>query len=226
MNANIGVTDQKPLDITIVGETNLDLILYGLPEEMPVEREILASEFDMTLGGSSSILAHNLAILGTRVGFVSDVGNDAMGNIAQGYLQGSGVNLSHLRQRADAKTGVTLLLPHGKRRHILTYPGVMSELRVEDLDLAYLASARHFHLSSLFLQTGLHAGLSQLFDYLRSAGLTVSLDTNDDPTGVWRGVLDLLLDRVDILLPNEDELLQIADTATLEQALDKLALHR
>jgi sugar/nucleoside kinase (ribokinase family) len=224
MNANIGVTDQKPLDITIVGETNLDLILYGLPEEMPVEREILASEFDMTLGGSSSILAHNLAILGTRVGFVSDVGNDAMGNIAQGYLQGSGVNLSHLRQRADAKTGVTLLLPHGKRRHILTYPGVMSELRVEDLDLAYLASARHFHLSSLFLQTGLHAGLSQLFDYLRSAGLTVSLDTNDDPTGVWRGVLDLLLDRVDILLPNEDELLQIADTATLEQALDKLAL--
>jgi sugar/nucleoside kinase (ribokinase family) len=224
MNANIGVTDQKPLDITIVGETNLDLILYGLPEEMPVEREILASEFDMTLGGSSSILAHNLAILGTRVGFVSDVGNDAMGNIAQGYLQGSGVNLSHLRQRADAKTGVTLLLPHGKRRHILTYPGVMSELRVEDLDLAYLASGRHFHLSSLFLQTGLHAGLSQLFDYLRSAGLTVSLDTNDDPTGVWRGVLDLLLDRVDILLPNEDELLQIADTATLEQALDKLAL--
>jgi hypothetical protein len=27
------------LDIVIVGETNLDLILYGLPEEMPVERE-------------------------------------------------------------------------------------------------------------------------------------------------------------------------------------------
>lgn len=25
----------KPFDITIAGETNLDLILYGLPEEMP-----------------------------------------------------------------------------------------------------------------------------------------------------------------------------------------------
>ena len=212
-----------PLDICIAGETNLDLILYGLPEEMPVEREILSSEFDMTLGGSSSILAHNLAVLGTRVGFVSEVGDDAMGFIAKDYLEGSGLNLSHLRQRAGTKTGVTLLLPHGKSRHILTYPGVMSELKVEDLDLAYLTSARHFHLSSLFLQTGLHAGLPQLFDELRSAGLTVSLDTNDDPTGIWRGVLDSLLDRVDILLPNEDELLQIAGTTTAEEALDKLA---
>jgi sugar/nucleoside kinase (ribokinase family) len=96
-------------------------------------------------------------------------------------------------------------------------------MRVDDLDLAYLTSARHFHLSSLFLQTGLHAGLPQLFDDLKSAGLTLSLDTNDDPTGTWRGVLDLLLDKIDVLIPNEGELLQIADAATPEEALSKLA---
>jgi sugar/nucleoside kinase (ribokinase family) len=39
----------------------------------------------------------------------------------------------------------------GQPRHILTYPGTISELRFEDLDLDYLASARHFHMSSLFL---------------------------------------------------------------------------
>ena len=202
------------LDICIVGETNLDLILYGLPEEMPLEREILGTGFEMTLGGSSSILAHNLAVLGTRVGFVSEVGGDAMGEIAHGYLHGTGVDLAHFRQKAGA-TGVTLLLPHGKKRHILTYPGVMSDLKVEDLDFAYVSSARHFHLSSLFLQGGLHE--------LKAAGLTLSLDTNDDPSGIWRGVLDLLLDKVDILLPNLDELLKIADTATTDEALDKLA---
>jgi sugar/nucleoside kinase (ribokinase family) len=223
MNANLIPANQKALDITIAGETNLDLILYGLPEQMPVERELLGTGFEMTLGGSSSILAHNLALLGTRVGFVSEVGNDAMGDIAKGYLEHSGVELSNLRKKVGAKTAVTIQLPHGRERHILTYPGVISELKVEDLDLAYLTSARHFHLSSLFLQTGLHAGLPQLFDNLRSAGLTLSLDTNDDPAGEWRGVLDLLLDRVDILLPNEDELLRIADAATIEGALDKLA---
>lgn len=223
MSATPSHINQKALDITIVGETNLDLILRGLPEDMPVERELLANGFDVTLGGSSSILAHNLAALGTSVGFVSEVGNDAFGEIAKTYLDESGVDLACFRHKPGATTGVTVLLPHGKRRHILTYPGVMSELRVEDLDLQYLTSARHFHLSSLFLQTGLHAGLPKLFDELKAAGLTLSLDTNDDPTGNWRGVLDRLLDKVDILLPNEDELLRIADTTTLEEGLGKLA---
>ena len=214
---------QKPFEITIVGETNLDLILYGLPEYMPVERELLGDGFDMTLGGSSSILAHNLALLGTRVGFVSEVGKDAFGEVAKTYLDESGVDLACFRCKPGATTGVTIVLPHGKRRHILTYPGAMSELTVDDLDLSYLTSARHFHLSSLFLQTGLHAGLPQLFDELKAAGLTLSLDTNDDPSGIWRGVLDLLMDKVDILLPNEDELLRIAGAATLEEALTTLA---
>ena len=57
-------------DITIAGEVNLDLILYGLDEAIPLNREILASNFEMTLGSSSAILAHNLAVLGRRVGFV------------------------------------------------------------------------------------------------------------------------------------------------------------
>ena len=223
MSRNGTKPHQKPLDIAIVGETNLDLILYGLPERMPVERELLAKGFDMTLGGSSSILAHNLASLGTRVGFVSEIGNDAFGQIARSYLAESGVDLACFRSMPGATTGVTILLPHGKKRHILTYPGIMTALTVDDLDRRYLTSARHFHLSSLFLQTGLHAGLPELFDDLKGAGLTLSLDTNDDPTGTWRGVLDQLLDRIDILLPNEQELLQIAGAATLEEALSKLA---
>ena len=223
MSLRFDTTSSKPLDITIAGETNLDLIFYGLPEIMPLEREILGTDFDLTLGGSSSILAHNLASLGTKVGFVSEVGDDAMGYIARGYLEESGMDLSRFRRKPGAKTGATVLLPHGKRRHILTYPGVMSELKVNDLDLGYLTSARHFHLSSLFLQTGLHAGLPELFDELKSAGLTLSLDTNDDPSGNWGGVLDVLLEKIDVLLPNEDELLRIADAASIEEALDKLS---
>lgn len=223
MPSRHGLSSGKALDIALAGETNLDLILYGLPAEMPPERELLADGFEVTLGGSSSILAHNLAVLGTRVGFVSEVGDDPLGRIAQEFLQASGADLSHLRTRSGFSTGVTVLLPHGKQRHILTYPGIMSLLAVQDLDFEYVTSARHFHLSSLFLQTGLHEGLPALFDRLRSAGLSLSLDTNDDPAGTWSGVLDRLLDRIDILLPNEDEILRIARQPTLEKALDALA---
>jgi sugar/nucleoside kinase (ribokinase family) len=213
----------KPLDIAIVGETNLDLILYGLPPEMPTERELLGSGFALTLGGSSSILAHNLSLLGTRVGFTSQVGSDEMGDIAIARLAEAGIDTSHIARKTGTGTGVTILLPHGRERHILTYPGVMAEMTVADLDLSYLTSARHFHLSSLFLQTALHPGLPELFDHLKQAGLTLSLDTNDDPSNNWAGILPTLLDKIDLLLPNEDEIKKIARKSTLEEALDALA---
>ncbi len=66
-------------DVTIAGELNLDLILYGLPEQLPPERELLADRMMLTLGSSSAILAHNLAALGSRVGFQSRIGDDPLG---------------------------------------------------------------------------------------------------------------------------------------------------
>jgi sugar/nucleoside kinase (ribokinase family) len=70
-------------DVTIAGELNLDLILYGLPNEMPLERELLADRMMLTLGGSSAIVAHNLAALGSRVGFQARIGDDELGRIAR-----------------------------------------------------------------------------------------------------------------------------------------------
>jgi sugar/nucleoside kinase (ribokinase family) len=213
----------KRFDITIAGETNLDLILYGLSEQIPVERELLASGFQVTLGGSSSILAHNMAMLGSRVGFITQVGRDELGQIALTRLGESRVDLSEVTYQEHVSTGVTVLLHHGKTRHILTHPGTMASMKVTDLDMGYLTSARHFHLSSLFLQTGLQPDLPQLFSALKKAGLTISLDTNDDPADKWDGVLDQLLDRIDLLMPNEDEIKRISGKSTLDQALDTLS---
>ncbi len=219
---------RKQFGITIAGEINLDMILYGLPEELPVERELLATSFQMTLGSSSAIFAHNLAVLGTSVGFIGKVGGDELGQIALDRLGEGGVDLSRTIRPAvgtgapGTGTGVTLLLPHGKVRRILTYPGTMAELTCADLDIDYLASAGHFHLSSLFLQTGLHEGLVPLLQDLKTRGLQISLDTNDDPADEWGGILDQVLPLVDILMPNESELLRMAKTATLADALAKI----
>ena len=46
-------------DVTIAGEVNLDLILNGVPEELPRERELLADRMTLTLGGSSAILTQS-----------------------------------------------------------------------------------------------------------------------------------------------------------------------
>ena len=209
------------LDIAIVGEINLDLILYGLPEQMATERELLASGFAITLGSSSAILAHNLAALGSRVGFVTKVGDDPFGTLAMERLRERGVDLAGVAH--GAMSGVTIILPHGPRRHILTYPGTISELRFEDLDLDYLASAHHFHMSSLFLQRELLPHVPELFRRMKSAGLTTSLDTNDDPDDRWDSALEEILPHVDILLPNEREAMKISRADDAETALLRLA---
>ncbi len=211
-------------DVSIAGEINLDLILYGLPEVLPVEREILASDFQVTLGGSSSIVAHNLAALGAKVGFSTRVGKDELGKIALERLRESGADLSRVVYVEDSiSTGVTVLLAHGEQRRILTYPGTMSGMTRSDLDFSYLASARHFHLSSLFLQQALAPDLPVLFRDLKRAGLTISLDTNDDPEDRWGGVLDELLDLIDVLLPNDDEIRRITRCDSVEEALSALS---
>jgi sugar/nucleoside kinase (ribokinase family) len=211
------------LDITIAGEINLDLILYGLPEQMPTERELLATQFNMTLGSSSAIVAHNLAALGSRVGFITKVGDDALGKIALERLGAGAVELSRVVRVAGAASGVTVILQHERERHILTYLGTISELRFEDLDLEYLASARHFHMSSLFLQRALAPRVPELFRQMKSSGLTTSLDTNDDPDDRWEGALDATLPFVDILLPNEREAMKMARASDLETALVRLS---
>ncbi len=126
-------------DVTIAGELNLDLILYGLPEQLPPERELLADRMMLTLGSSSAIVAHNLAALGSRVGFQSRIGDDPLGQIAIDRLRQSGVDVSQVRRvPGEITTGLTVILPHGSWRNILTYAGTIAETSWDDLDLDYL----------------------------------------------------------------------------------------
>jgi sugar/nucleoside kinase (ribokinase family) len=214
----------KSFDVTIAGDINLDLILYGLPKQMPLERELLARDFKLTLGGSSAILAHNLSALGSKVGMIGKVGRDEMGVLALERLQHAGVDLSHCLQATDGtQTGVTILLHHGAARHILTYLGTMADLRAEELDPDYLLQARHFHVSAFFLQKSLQSGLPALCRNLRSQGMSVSLDTNDDPDDLWGEAFLAMLPEIDLLLPNEDEARRMARTEDLSQAIQWLA---
>ena len=211
-------------DVTIAGELNLDLILYGLPEQLLPERELLADRMMLTLGSSSAIVAHNLSALGTRVGFQSRIGADQLGQLALERLQESGVDVAHVRRvPGEITTGLTVILHHEAWRNILTYSGTIAELTWLDLDLEYLADSRHFHFSSYYLQRGLRPRIGELFQLLKSKGLTISLDTNDDPDDQWEGGLHEVLRHVDVFLPNEREACKAAGIEDLEAAIQKLS---
>jgi sugar/nucleoside kinase (ribokinase family) len=106
---------------------------------------------------------------------------------------------------------------------MLSYPDTISDLKVEYLVIEYLSSARHFHLSSFYLQRGLQAGVPTLLKKLKAAGLTTSLDCNDDPDDRWDGGIREALRYVDIFLPNAREAIRLTGTGNAQSAAKDLA---
>lgn len=212
----------RRFDVTLAGDTSLDLLMYGLPEDLPLEQELLADGMAIRIGGSSAITAHNLAALGNSVGFVTAVPGDEFGKLCQAELRDAGVDLSGCVPVEEARTGVTVHLQHKQLRHMFTYAGATFHLSFGDLDLDYLANSRHFHMSSYYLQRALTPRIPELFAKLHNAGLTISLDPNDDPEQTWdRGILDALR-HVDVLMPNEREACLLSGEPVLDCAIAAL----
>ncbi len=184
------------IEVCVVGELNLDLILYGLPADLVLDREHLASDMAFTLGSSSAIFAHNLCVLGTKVGFISKIGNDPLGKMAAERLSAAGVDISRMKHgTGSTSTGLTVILPFPQHRFMLTYPGTMFEMKYSDIDMDYVQTARHLHLSSFYLHRALRPQILHLFRQAKEVGLTTSLDTNDDPENEWA---QDLLERLEI----------------------------
>jgi sugar/nucleoside kinase (ribokinase family) len=132
-------------------------------------------------------------------------------------LQQSGEDVSRVRRTHSAvKTGIAVILQRERWRNLVTYAGTIAELTWDDLEFDYLTDSRHFHLSSFYLQRGLRGRVPQLFRRMKDAGLTGSLDTNDDPDDGWEGGLDEALPYVEIFMPNEREAQKAARFDDLE----------
>jgi len=157
------------------------------------------------------------------VGMVSKVGSDAVGKMTLGWLSDGGVDTTRVVAASASGTGVSVILTYPAERCILTYPGTIFELSYGDLDLDYVFSARHLHISSYFLQKGLRPKIGDLFSAAQRKGLTTSLDTNDDPEDIWADDLLACLHHVDIFFPNEREAKCIARTDDLSRAIADLS---
>lgn len=210
-------------DVSVIGELNLDLIFYGLPQKLELDREHLATNLSLTLGSSSAIFAHNLARLGSTVGFSSSIGSDSLGPICIERLAEAKIDLTRVRRFEGKITGLTVILPQGKERYILTYPGTMADFSIADLDLSYVLDAKHLHVASYFLQRAIQPSLAQIFRDAQAAGLTTSLDTNDDPEDRWPPDIQDLFPHLDLLMPNENEACRMAGVSDVDAAIDILS---
>jgi sugar/nucleoside kinase (ribokinase family) len=215
---------EREFDIITIGDTCVDLIMdlgQVLPRFGQVEQWV--PDYFAEMGGSACIFACQAARLGLRVAVLGRVGDDLFGHLILQRLRECGVDTRYMSVVQGLKTGlgVALCRPGGDRA-ILTHAGSLNAVYPADVTDAFLASGRHFHYCSYYLQTNLLPAIPEIVRRARALGLTISLDTNWDPDGRWDGGLRAILPHVDLFFPNEQEAIAIAQAADLAEAVATL----
>ncbi|WP_157245033.1 carbohydrate kinase family protein [Nonomuraea typhae] len=207
-------------DLLVVGDANPDVIVAGAPRAPAFgQREQLVEAGRLTLGGSGAITACGAARLGLRTAFTGRVGDDAAGWFVLGELTQRNVDVSGCVVEPGADTALTVVLTDGDDRAILTAPGCLDRLTGADITTGVTVRSAHVHVSSYFLHPRLADGLAA---YFQSTDATTSLDTNDDPSGAWKG-LDDVLAVTDYFLPNDREARHLTGHTDLGRAARELA---
>lgn len=209
-------------DVIVVGELNFDIIFNELEKFPEIGKEILAQKMTNTLGSSSAIFASNLRALGVKVKMLGKVGDDIYAEQIISVLKEKGVNTELIRKEKGINTGLTVALNYDKDRAMITYPGAMNLLTIDDVEEKDLLSVRHLHCSSCFLQKGLKKDIGKLFKIAKKLGLTTSLDPQWDPEEKWNLDLKVVLPHVDFFMPNKAEILKITEATNIEESIEKI----
>lgn len=208
-------------ELLIVGELNADIIIND-DDPRPIfgQREKFVRSISMEMGSASAIMACGAQKLGLRTAISGKVGNDPFGSIVLDTLEERGVDIGGVIIDEQVKTGATVHLSSPTDRAMITYAGSMAEFSAEEVPIDLVQRSCHIHVSSYFLQQKLRIGLPQLFKRAREIGLTTSLDPGWDPSEKWD--INELLPLIDILLPNERELWNIANQSDTREALQQV----
>ena len=213
----------KPFDLVIVGEINVDLILKGNVVPSFGQIEQIVDEANIVMGSSAVIFACGIEKLGLRTAFIGKVGDDLFGHFMIQSMQDRGIDTTGVVVDPAIQTGLSVILANSGDRAILTFPGSIPELYLSDINDSLISKGSHLHLSSYFLLDRLRPDITILFKKAKEMGLTISLDTNYDPRENWDDGLKESLPLVDVFLPNETEAKAISREKSLAKAIDKLA---
>ena len=214
--------EDKKNNMLVVGELNVDLILNKIEKFPEIGKEVFAKEMKQTLGSSSAIFASNISVLGVSVTFLGKVGYDGYAAFVSSALKQAGVDINNILRSTTLLTGITVAFNYGNDRAMVTYPGAMSELKIQDISDDLLKSASHLHVSSVFLQEGLKPDIIQLFKRAKSFKMTTSLDPQFDPTEKWDLNLSALLPYVDVFLPNDAEIKKLTSSNSIEEGINRI----
>jgi ribokinase len=185
--------------ITVVGSYAAGLTMKV--KRLPTTGEtLLGTGYRMDYGGKGSNQAVGAARLGAKVNFVAMIGKDAFGEMALGLYRDEGIDLSYVRQTADAPTGVGFIMVEGASANncIVIDPGANELLSADEV----FGCATAFQSTAVVL-TQLEIPVAAAEAALR-LGRSVGAITILNPAPV-RPLSPSVFELIDVLTPNQAE---------------------
>jgi ribokinase len=200
--------------ILVIGSTNTDMVVQ-VPDLPCHGQTVLGGDFRVTPGGKGANQAVAAVRAGGAVTFITALGNDTFGEESRQRFAGEGIDTHYIALKTGAPSGVALILVDAKGENMIAVaPGANGQLSPDDL-VAAGEVFRKAHMAILQLEIPLETVLWAV-ERAAAAECPVLLNPAPMPAG---GLSDTLLACVDILTPNEGELLSLVPGAhSVEEA--------
>lgn len=199
-------------EIVVVGSTIMDLTSY-LPHEIAEGETVIATGFEVGLGGKGANQAVAAARAGGRVGFIGRVGKDAFGERILAGLGNESIELSHLEQAPGDTANATIWVQENGANRIAVYLGASA-----DIDPASVAESVDSYPNAQFLVTQLElkqaVGLAGL-KAAKARGMTTVLNI-----APYADLHPETLPHTDWLIANEVELQALLASIGVDASLE------
>jgi 2-dehydro-3-deoxygluconokinase len=179
-------------------------------------------------GGDSQNVAIAAARQGASAGYLTNVGQDWMGDAFLELWRSERVDASRVTRHATAPTGVSFVT-HSAAGHKFDYlrkNSAASLMEPASLAADYIAGAKFFHLSAIgqAISDSARRTCDAAIDAARAAGVKVSYDTNLRlrlwDLDVARKAIHATIARCDIALPSLDDSQQLTGLAEPQAIAD------
>lgn len=219
-----------PVEDAFLTENSVEkgsMTLIDEPRALALNKALkTVSNIQEIAGGSAANTMFGIGALGLRAAYLGNVADDGVGKrISAGMAEG-GVDFSSKPKITGPASGRCLIAvtPDGERS-MSTFLGTSCLFTPKDIVKSKVESASCVYLEGYLFDTEpAKAAFVKVAEIARAAGRTVSLTLSDSfcvdrHRASFRHLVD---NHVDILFANNDEILSLYETDSLDKALDEL----
>ena len=215
---------EKKLDAVCVGAAIVDIPLQPVNRDMFEIESFPLQQISMTIGGDAINEATIMSRLGHRIGLMSMVGRDAVGNFIIEHCEKNGIDYSGIKVREgiDTSINVGLVTADGERTFVTNRNGSLWKMTIDDVDLSRLKEARLLSLASIFNNPLLDCqALVKIFQEAKAQDMIICADMIKARLGETLDDIEEALGYVDYFFPNYDEACLMTEETELEKIADK-----